>query len=130
VEHGEDVCQEKQSHTGEDLKLQYASRLKGKDSKVATSQKKGDVASSAIAVDDSNSDGQSSNTNKSTNVNVGMIVDLLTKAGESLSFSMAVASNVNMVVNVERSEGSADTGLGTFPRHETLMDKAQAYFIK
>ena len=43
---------------------------------------------------------------------------------------MAVVSNVNMVVNVERSEGSADTGLGSFPRCQTLMDKAQAYFVE
>ena len=57
VEHGEDVCQEKQYCPSEDLKLQYALRLKGKDSNVVTSQKKGDVASSAIAVDGSDSDG-------------------------------------------------------------------------
>jgi len=86
VEHGEDVCQEKQSCTSEDLKVQYASRLKGKDSKVVSSQKNGDVVSSAIAVDGSNLDGEGSNTNKSTNVNVGMTVDLLTKAGEFVIF--------------------------------------------
>ena len=51
LEHGEDISQVKQSCTSEDLKVQYALRLKGKDSKVVTSQKKGDVVSSAIAVD-------------------------------------------------------------------------------
>jgi len=86
--------------------------------------------SSAIAVDGSNSDVEGSNTNKSTNVNIGMTADLSTKAGKSLSSSMAVASNVNMVVNVEKSNGSADTGLGTFPRCKTLKDKAQAYFVE
>jgi len=64
LEHGEDVSQEKQSCTSEDLKVQYASRLKEKDSKVATSQKKGDVASSSIAVDGSNSDCNSCNSNE------------------------------------------------------------------
>jgi len=65
VEHGEDVSQEKLSCTSENLKVQYALRLKGKDSKVDTSQKKGDVVSSSIAVDDSNSDCNSCNSGKS-----------------------------------------------------------------
>ncbi len=127
VEHGEDVCQGKQYCCSEDLKIQYALRLKGKNSKVVTSQKEGDVASSAIAVNGSDSEGESSDMNKSTNDHVVMTADLLTKAGGSLSSSMAVASNVDMVVNMERSEGIADTGSGSFPRCQTLMDKAQAY---
>jgi len=128
VEHGEDVCQEKQYHPGEDLKLRYASRLKGKDSNVVTSQKKGDVASSAIAVDGSDSDSQSGTMNKSTNDHVAMAPDLSNNAGGLLSVSKAVASNVNMVVNVEISEGSADKVSGACPRCKTLYDKAMEYF--
>jgi len=112
VNHGEDVSQEKQSHTGEDLKVRHALGLKGKDSKVVTSKKKADVASSAIAEDGSDSNGQNGNLNKSVNDHVVMMLDLLNKDGGSLSASMAVASNANMAVNVERSEGIANTGLG------------------
>jgi len=130
VEYREDVSQEKLSHTGEDLKVQYASRLKGKDSKVVTSQKKGDVASSVIAVDSSDSGGQSCFTNKSTNDHVVMTPELSNKAGGLLSASMAVASNVNTVVNMEISEGSADTVLGACPRCKTLFDKAEEYFVQ
>ena len=43
VEHEEDVCKGRQCRTGEDLKLRYSSRLKGKDTKIVTSLKKGDV---------------------------------------------------------------------------------------
>jgi len=44
VEPGEDVCEEKQSCTGDDLKTWYASRLKDKNKDVNL-QKKGNVAS-------------------------------------------------------------------------------------
>jgi len=120
----------KQYHSGEDLKLWYASRLKGKDSKVVTSQKNGDVASSAIAVDGSDSDGESSTTNKSTNDHVAMTPDLSNNAGGLLSVSKAVASNVNTVVNVEISEGSTDKVLGACPRCKTLYDEAMEYFVQ
>jgi len=105
-------------------------RLKRKDSKVVTSQKKGDVASSVIAVDSSDSGGQSCFTNKSTNDHVVMTPELSNKAGGLLSASMAVASNVNTVVNMEISEGSADTVLGACPRCKTLFDKAEEYFVQ
>jgi len=94
-------------------------RLKEKDSKMVTSQKIGDVALSSIAVDGSNSDGQSSNANKSPNDHVEKMVDLSKIARGSLSSSMAGASNSNTAVNVGISEGSADTGLGACPRSQT-----------
>jgi len=130
VEYGEDVSQEKLSHTGEDLKVQYASRLKRKDSKVVTFQKKGNVTSSSIAVDGSDSDCQSSNTNKSLNDLVEKTADLLKKVGGSLSSSMAGASNGNTEVNVGISEGSSETEAGACPRHEPLLDKAEEYFVQ
>jgi len=110
--------------------VQYALRLKGKDSKVVTSQKKGNVASSSIAVDGSDSDGQSSNTNKSLNVHVEKMVDLSKKVGGSLSCSTAGASIGNTEVNMGLSEGSADTGSGACPRQQTLCDKAEEYFVE
>jgi len=69
VEPGEDVCEKKQSRTGDNLKTQYASRLKDKNKDVNL-QKKGDVASRAIAVDGSDSDGRCSDISQFTNDSV------------------------------------------------------------
>ena len=80
VEHGEEVSQEKLSCTGENLRVQYASRLKGKDSKVVSSQKKGDVSSHSIVVDGSNSDSDSCNSDKFQNDQVEKMADVSKKA--------------------------------------------------
>jgi len=59
-----------------------------------------------------------------------MLVDLSTEAGACLSSSTAVSSNDNLVVNVERSEGSADTVYVACPTRKTLYDEAVEYFVE
>jgi len=130
VEHGEDVSQEKLSCTSEDLKVQYALRLKGKDSKLVSSHKKGDVSSHAIVVDGSGSDSDSCNSDKSQNDHVEKMADLSKKAGRSLPSCTVGASNGNAEVNVGKSEGSSETAVGACSRCQTLLDRAEEYFVQ
>ncbi len=116
------------------LKVQYASRLKGKDSNAITSQKKGDVASHSIVVDCSNPDCNSFNSEKSQNDmkrdHVENMADLSKKADRNLLSCTVVASNGNGEGNVGIDEGISEKEAGACPRHQTLFDKAKKYFVK
>jgi len=109
LEYGEDVSQDKQFHTADDLKLWYAFRLIGKDGKAIASQKKVDVPLHSIIVDVSKCYSDSCNTDKSLNHmkcnHVGIVMEILSKkkVGSSLQSCVVGASNPNV---------EADVGIG------------------